>query len=72
MGISKDELVIAIGDVLADECKKELRSTWNNDVRLAFARAVISKLDELGCRENDILGLINGDVTTCDGYCQED
>jgi hypothetical protein len=69
--MTKDELVIALGETLAEACRKEFGTEWCNDVRWAFARAVLAKLDDLGCSERDILGLIDGDLTTCDGYCHE-
>jgi hypothetical protein len=69
--MTKDELIVALGDVLAEECRKEYGSDWVNEVRWKFATAVLAKLDDLGCSEYDVLGLINGELSTCDGYCHE-
>lgn len=67
-----DKVVVALGDALATECQAIFGATWSNDIRQRLARAALKSLEEQGAREYDIRGLISGDLSTCDGYCNAD
>ena len=71
MDDNPDKIIKTLGDDLAKECEAIFGSTWNNDVRWRLAKAALASLDDQGCAEYQVRGLINGEYQTCDGYCHD-
>ena len=50
-----NQLVVKVGDALADECQAIFGSTWSNDVRWKLAIAALRVVADVRLRELDQL-----------------